>query len=48
MQMRQQQPEFYQTVLQLMQSMIGSGNGAAGQPLPEQKPPQRGPESAQI
>lgn len=47
MQLRQQSPEFYQTVLGLMQSMM-SGSSPAGKPLPEQRPPQRGPESALI
>lgn len=49
MQMRQQSPEFYQAVLGLMQNMIQGGEQSpAGQPLPEQRPPQRGPESAAI
>ena len=45
MNLRQQSQEFYQVVLGLMQSMIGEGGagggGAAGEPLPEQRPPQR-------
>ena len=48
MQMRQQSPEFYQVVLGLMQSMAQGGGSPAGEPLPEQKPPQRGAESAAI
>jgi hypothetical protein len=49
MSMRQKSPEFYQVVLGLMQNMMsGSGSEAAAKPLPEQRPPQRGPEAAQI
>lgn len=50
-QLRQQQPELYDVVLGLMMS---GGNGptqagaAAARPLPEQKPPRRGPEAALI
>lgn len=46
--LRQQSPEFYQVVLGLMQN-IGAGNGSsAAKPLPEQRSPRRGPESALI
>jgi hypothetical protein len=50
MNLRQQSPEFYQTVLGLMQNMMqgGGGSEAAAEPLPEQRPPQRGPEAAQV
>jgi hypothetical protein len=48
MNIRQQSPEFYQTVLGLMQSMTGGSPGAAGEPLPEQRAPRRGPEAAMI
>jgi hypothetical protein len=48
--LRKQSPEFYQTVLGLMQSLMSGGGspGAAAEPLPEQRPPQRGPEAAAI
>ena len=49
MSLRKQSPEFYQTVLGLMQNMMrGGDSGAAAEPLPEQKAPQRGPEAALI
>lgn len=48
MSLRQQSPEFYQTVLGLMQSMMAGASGPAAQPLPEQLPPRRGPEAALI
>jgi len=48
MNMRQQNPEFYQVVLGLMQNMMSGGRPetSAAKPLPEQQAPQRGPESA--
>lgn len=48
MSLRQQSPEFYQTVLGLMQNMTSSGPEAAAKPLPEQRAPRRGPEAALI
>lgn len=48
MNMRQQSPEFYQVVLGLMQNMTQGNGSSAGEPLPEQRPPQRGAESAVI
>lgn len=48
MQIRQQSPEFYQVVLGLIKNMSFNGVPTAGQPLPEQRPPRRGAESALI
>ena len=48
MSLRQQSPEFYQTVLGLMQNMMGGSPGASAEPLPEQRAPRRGPEAAMI
>ncbi len=48
MNLRRQSPEFYQTVLGLMQNMMQGGSEAAAEPLPEQQAPQRGPGAAQV
>ncbi len=48
MQLRQQSPEFYQVVLGLIQNIMSGGGTSSGQPLPEQRPPRRGAESAII
>ncbi len=46
---RQQNRELYQLVLGLMVSTLGGDSkNSAGLPLPEQRPPRRGPESAAI
>ena len=45
--LRMEQPEVHRIVLQLL-SQGGNGAGSANLPLPEQKPPRRGPEAAQI
>ena len=43
--MRMRNPAFFDVVVQILQAESGSQN-PAGQPLPEQKPPRRGPEHA--
>jgi hypothetical protein len=48
MSLRSQSPEFYQTVLGLMQNITRGGSGATSKPLPEQQAPRRGPEAALI
>lgn len=49
-QISQQDPELAQLVMQLLKQGGGgqAQQGSAGKPLPEQRPPQRGPESAVI
>jgi hypothetical protein len=49
MNLRQQSPEFYQVVLGILQQLMsGGGPEPAAEPLPEQRPPQRGAETAMI
>jgi len=46
MQMRSSNPQLYSLILQLMQQSRGANVNSAAQPMPEQKPPMRGPEAA--
>jgi hypothetical protein len=46
--MRQQNPQLYALVLQMLQSRSGAEQSSAAAPLPEQRPPRRGPEAAII
>lgn len=47
-QMQRMNPQLYSVVLQLLQQSRGSNRNSAAMPLPEQRPPMRGPEAAQI
>lgn len=46
--MQQQNPQLYAMVLQLLQSRSGAEQNSAAAPLPEQRPPRRGPEAAMV
>jgi len=45
---RQKNPQLYQLILPIMQSATGAQQNSAAMPLPEQRPPQRGPEATMI
>lgn len=47
-QMQQNNPQLYSLVLQMLQQTRGSNVNSAAMPLPEQRPPQRGPEGAMV
>ena len=47
-QMQKSNPQLYSLVLQLLQQSRGANRNSAAMPRPEQKPPMRGPEAAQI
>jgi hypothetical protein len=44
--MQQKNPQLYSLVLQMIQSTTGADRPSSGMPLPEQRPPRRGPEAA--
>jgi hypothetical protein len=46
--LQQQQPQLYSFVLQLLQQSAGAHVPSQAQPLPEQRPPRRGPEAAAV
>jgi len=47
-QMQKMNPQLYSMVLQLLQQSRGANKNSAGMPLPEQRPPMRGPEAASV
>jgi hypothetical protein len=47
-QMQQHNPQLYSLVLQILQQTDGAERSSAGMPLPENKPPRRGPEAASV
>lgn len=47
-QMQQANPQLYSMVLQLLQQSRGANKNSAAMPLPEQRPPMRGPEASSI
>jgi hypothetical protein len=47
-QMQKTNPQLYSMVLQLLQQSRGANKSSAGMPLPEQRPPRRGPEAAMV
>jgi hypothetical protein len=46
--MQQSNPQLYSLVLQLLQARAGAEQNSAAAPLPEQRPPRRGPEAAMV
>lgn len=46
--MQQQNPQLYSMVLQMLQTRAGAEQNSAAAPLPEQRPPRRGPEAAMV
>jgi len=47
-QMQKTNPQLYSLVLQLLQQTRGANRNSAAAPLPEQRPPMRGPEAAMV